>query len=80
MELVRRKEESYCDVLAFSWMDCERSFFICSDYNRMDGEPNIKRSLRQENEELNAESDSITLIIDQPKACEVYYTCCALVY
>ena len=59
MELVRRKEESYCDVLAFSWMDCERRFFICSDYNRMDGEPNIKRSLRQENEELNAEPDTL---------------------
>ena len=46
----------------------------------MDGESNVKSRLRQENEELNAESDSITLIIDQPKACEVYYTCCALVY
>ena len=36
------------------------------------GEPNIRRRLRQESEQINADPDNITLIIDQPKACELY--------
>ena len=44
-----------------------------------DGEPNIRQRLRQESEEDNAEHDNMTLIIDQPKAYELYYNCCAMI-
>ena len=77
--LIRRKEEGDCDLLAFAWMDRERRYFICSGSNMSDGEPNIRHRLRQENEEENAEPDNMTLIIDQPKACELYYNCCAMI-
>ena len=77
--LVRRKEEGDCDLLAFAWMDRERRYFICSGSNMSDGEPNIRQKFRQEDEEDNAEPNNITLIIEQPKACELYYSYCAMV-
>ena len=77
--LVRRKEEGDCDLLAFAWMDRERRYFICSGSNMSDGEPNIRQRFRQEDEEDNAEPNNITLIIEQPKACELYYSYCAMV-
>ena len=40
-----------------------------------EGLPNI----RQEDEESNAEPERLTLVIDQPKACELYYACCTMV-
>ena len=39
----------------------------------------ISSRLRQENEESNAEPESLTLVIDQPKVCELYYNYCAMV-
>ena len=77
--LVRRKEGSDCDLLAFTWTDRERMYFICLDSSMSDGEPNIRRRLRQESEEVNAEPYNITLIIDQLKACELYYNYCAMI-
>ena len=43
-------------------MDRERRYFICSGSNISDGEPNVRRRLRQESEELKAKLDSITLL------------------
>ena len=45
--LVKRKKKGDCDVLVFSWMDRERRYFVCSGSNVSDGEPNIRRRLRQ---------------------------------
>ena len=73
--LVRRKEEGDCGLLVFSYMDRERMNFVCSGSNMLNREPNIRRILRQESEDINAEPESITLVIDQPKSCELYYTC-----
>ena len=79
--LVRRKEEGDCSILVFALIDYERRYFICSESNMSDGNPNVRRRLRfrQESEDLDAEPDNITLIIDQSKSCELYYTYCALV-
>ena len=77
--LVRRKEEGDCDLLGFTWMDRQRRDFIYSSSSTSDGEPKIRRSLRQESEEVNADPDNITLIIDQPKTCEYYYNYCSMV-
>ena len=74
MRLVWRKEKGDCDLLAFSWTDRERRYFACSGSNTSDGESNKRRRLRQENEEINAEPESFTLVIDQRKVCELYYT------
>ena len=78
--LVRRKEEGDCGILVFALIDRERRYFICSESNMSDGKPNVRRRLRlrQESEDLDAERDSITLIIDQSKACELYYTYCTM--
>ena len=80
-ELVRRKKEGEgeCDLLAFSWMDRERRYFNCSGSNMSEGEPTIRQRLRQENEESNIEPERLTLVIDQPTACELCYACCAMV-
>ena len=37
----------------------------------------IKTSAK--NEELNTEPEQLPLVIDQPKACELYYVCCVMV-
>ena len=44
-----------------------------------EGLPNIRQRLRQEDEEPNAEPELLTLVIDQPKSCELYYACCEMV-
>ena len=44
-----------------------------------EGLPNIRQRLCQEEEETNAESELLTLVIDQPKVCELYYACCTMV-
>ena len=77
--LVRRKKEGEgeIDLLAFAWMDRERRYFICSGSKMSEGEPNIRQRLQQEDEESNAEPERLTLVIDQPKAHELYYACCA---
>ena len=53
-----------CDLLAFSWMDRERRYVICSGSNMSEGLPNIRQRLRQEDEEPNAEPERLTLVID----------------
>ena len=75
----KKEGEGECDILAFAWMDRERRYFICSSSYMSEGLPNMRQRLRQEDEEPNAESELLTLIIDQPKVCELYYTCCAMV-
>ena len=66
-------------MLVFTWMDRERRYFVCSVSSMLDEEPNIRRKLRQESEKINTEQESLNLFINQPKACELYYTCCAMV-
>jgi len=41
--------------------------------------PNIRQRLYQEDEEPNSEPELLTLVIDQPKACELYYACYVMV-
>ena len=79
--LVRRKKdgEGECDLLAFTWMDRERRYFIYSGSNISEGLPNIRQRLRQEDEEPNTEPELLTLVINQPKVCELYYACCVMV-
>ena len=79
--LVRRKKlgEGECDLLAFAWIDRERRYFICSGSNMSGGLPNTRQRLRQEVEEPNTEPELLTLVIDQPKECELYYACCTMV-
>ena len=66
-------------MLVFTWMDRERRYFVCSGSSMSDEEPIIRRRLRQESEEINAEPESLNLFINQPKACELHYTCCTMV-
>ena len=52
-------------------MDREQRCFICSGSNMLEDLPNIRQRFRQENEKSNAEPEHLTLVIDQPKACEL---------
>ena len=73
--LVIRENEGYCDLLVFAWMDRERKYFICFGSNLSEGLPNIRSRPWQENEEPNAEAENLTLMIDQPNICDLYYGC-----
>ena len=66
-------------MLAFAWMDREKKYDISPGWKMSEGLPNIRSKLRQKNEELNAKPEQLTLVIDQPKACELYYACCVMV-
>ena len=79
IRLVRRENDGTCDLLAFAWMDRERTYFICSESNILERLPNIRSRRRQESEKLNTEPENLTLVIDQSKACELHYTSCAMV-
>ena len=72
--MVRRKEEGDCNLLIFSWIDREGRYFTCSGSNMLDGEPNIRTRFRQDSDEINAEPESLTLVVNQP-----YNICCVMV-
>ena len=57
----------------------ERRYCICSGSNISEGLTNISSRFRQESEKPNTEPESLTLLIDQPKSCELYYDCCMMV-
>lgn len=66
-------------MLAFSWNNREMRYFICSGLNMLVGLPNIRSRPRQENEEPSTEAENLTLMIDQPNICDLYYGCCDMV-
>ena len=71
--------EGGCDFLIFAWLDRERRYIICSKLYMSDGMPNIRSRLRQESERPHAEPETLTLVINQSQAYELYYNCCDIV-
>ena len=79
--LVRRKSgegEDECDLLSFVWMDHGRRYFIASASSLSPAEDMRYSRLRQvEDVDTNADPVAVDLVIPQPKASEIYYSCCA---
>ena len=64
------------DMLAFVWVDRERRYFVCNGAG-LEGAPPIYRSRwRQVDETPDADSETVQLEIEQPAACNVYYSVC----
>ena len=79
--LVRRKsaeDKDECDLLSFVWMDQDRRYFIASASSLSPAEDMRRSRLRQvEDVETNADPVAVNLVIPQPKASKIYYSCCA---
>ena len=72
-------ENGIANSMAFVWMDRDRRYFIstCSSLN--DGKPYERSRWRQINNSADANAERVSLLVPQPKACELYYDTCAAV-
>jgi hypothetical protein len=60
-------------ILAMSWLDRERRYFVATAYSAAEGEPYRRVRWRQ----LADGPERITITVPQPELAEVYYSCCA---
>jgi hypothetical protein len=60
-------------ILAMSWLDGERRYFVATASSAIDGEPCSRIRWRQ----LPDGPKRITIKVPQPEVAEVYYSCCA---
>lgn len=68
------------DMIAFVWLDRERRYFISSGPCLVEGEPYRRFRWRQvEDVQTDNPPERVELIVQQPKASEVYYTVCGKV-
>jgi hypothetical protein len=65
------------DLLAFTWVDTNRRFFISSVSSLLPAPPIERTRLRQVNREENAAPEKVYLSIQQPEASALYYTAAA---
>ena len=78
--LVSKDEETgETDMMAFVWMDRERRYFVSSTSSLQMGAPYERKRWRQVDMSPNAEPEQVDLQINQPKACETYYSVCGKV-
>jgi hypothetical protein len=74
----KSKEAGLPDLLAFTWVDTNRRFFISSVSSLLPAPPIERTRLRQVNkEDENAEPEKVYLSIQQPEASALYYTAAA---
>ena len=72
-----KPEERLPDILAFTWVDTNRQFFISTVSSLTAGNPIKRRRLRQVDKTPDADPENVYLQIDQPRAAEMYYTSAA---
>ena len=65
--------------LAFCWVDRERRYFISSVSSMAPGTPWIRKRLRQIVDDDITYPHCVELVVPQPAAAEVYYSCCGKV-
>jgi hypothetical protein len=65
-------------LLAFAWRVRDRRFFIASGSSLQDGTPYVRESCGQVGNE-DTLPEPVRLVITQPKAAEVYYSCRACI-
>jgi hypothetical protein len=66
-------------LLAFVWMDRDRRYFIASGGSLSEGKPYVRHRWRQVDDLPNASPERVELTVHQPKAAELYYSCCGKV-
>jgi hypothetical protein len=72
------KEEGMPDMLAFTWNDTNRRFFITTVSSLQRSATPIDRPRKQQVDlQPNAEPEHVFQLIEQPKAAELYYTSAA---
>lgn len=73
------KNEDGKSLLAFSWADRDRKSFIATCSHLGPGEHAHRIRWRQPSGNLDAIPERTEIFIPQPKAAEVYYSCCAAI-
>jgi Transposase IS4 len=75
--VVARDANGNPNLLAFVWVDREWRYFIASASSMSPGTPYVRRRWRQLEEDAYTLPENVELIVPQPQAAEVYYSCCA---
>ncbi len=75
--VVTHDDQAGCQLLAFVWVDRDRRYFITSCSSLATGETIERRRWRQLDRTPNAEAQRVDLSVQQPKACQVYYSACS---
>jgi hypothetical protein len=75
--LVAANDNGQPYLLAFVWVDRERRYFISSASSLQEGTPYVRQRWRQLVQDDITDPENVQLTVQQPKACEVYYSCCA---
>ena len=64
-------------MMALVWMDRDRRYFITTSSSLEEGSPYERERWRQVDLTVNADAERVTVVVPQPKVCEVYYSACA---
>jgi hypothetical protein len=65
------------NLLSFVWVDRDRRYFISTVSSLAEGTPFVRNRLRQVVEDNFTAPENVELSIPQPRAAEIYYSCCA---
>ena len=71
------KENDIPTMMALVWMDRDRRYFITKSSSLEEGAQYERERWRQVDETENAEAEKVTVVVPQPKVCEVYYSACS---
>lgn len=77
--LVNLDDDGVPSLMAFVWMDRDRRYFISNCSSLAEGRPHVRQRWRQVDVDDEAEASRVELVVPTPKACEVYYTTCAVI-
>ena len=74
--LIANEAHSNFKMMAYVWMDRDRRYFIATSSSLLAGIPYVRDRWRQVDTTPNANAERVFVTVDQPKACEVYYSAC----
>jgi Transposase IS4 len=74
--LVANDSEGRPSLLSFVWVDRERRYFIATAGSLAPGTDCVRYRWRQQDKTPDAEPNRISYTIPQPRAAEIYYSCC----
>jgi Transposase IS4 len=77
--LVSYGSDGQPQMLAFTWMDRDRRYFISTASSLTAGTPYRRNRWRQVDATPNADPERVEHIIPQPEAAEIYYDTCGLI-
>jgi len=68
-----------CRAMAFVWADRDRRYFISTCSNIQPGVDINRSRWKQVDKAPNAVPNKVNLNVEQPKACEIYYSACSMI-